>query len=438
MGVSMSTLGGWALILCVAGYYAFYNSGGQRNLREKARAASQRQKLEDRQTQPRKDSKAKRQRVEAFSKDVDDSVKAAQPKQRPAKAPAPAAAPAPSKASKATEHSSDDDLDNREFARQLASIKQGTNLNAPKKSDEKRQKSVKQSRARMIEEKSDNHKVSAPSSTAGVDGDDDESSIASPEVKAADAGDVSDMLEPQTSTPQVLRLTGTDKVKQKEKKAKAPEVVETKKQRQNRLKAEAAKAERAEAEKERQVALEAQRRLARISEGRAAKDGSTSMASYAAQSAWNGNSNGSISKSESATFQPLDTFVLDTSAPKEVPAPAPTPAPKAATAATSLPKDGSWMSSLPSEEEQLKMLREDDWSTVKTKKSAKPKKKDSAAAESTNESEPTVQKATPVASPPVVAKTNGNGKPAKPFSQQSSFAALSSNDELEVENEWDV
>ncbi|KAK4194971.1 hypothetical protein QBC40DRAFT_317726 [Triangularia verruculosa] len=74
----------------------------------------------------------------------------------------------------------------QDLARQLASIKQGTNLNASKKADEKRQKSVKQSRAQIIDEKggwepaiglflAEEPKVSAPSSTAGVDADDDAS-----------------------------------------------------------------------------------------------------------------------------------------------------------------------------------------------------------------------------------------------------------------------
>ncbi|KAK0661229.1 hypothetical protein QBC41DRAFT_350714 [Cercophora samala] len=52
--------------------------------------------------------------------------------------------------SKPANDGSNDEVDNREFARQLASIKQGTNLNATKRADEKRQKPVKQSRAGTV------------------------------------------------------------------------------------------------------------------------------------------------------------------------------------------------------------------------------------------------------------------------------------------------
>ncbi|KAK0656519.1 hypothetical protein B0T16DRAFT_425075 [Cercophora newfieldiana] len=423
MGVSMSTLGGWAFLS--AGRWA----------REAARAAVHRQKLEERQNiQSRKESKekAKRQRGEAYSKDVEDTSKTAQTKPRAIK-PAPAQTYTP-------DYSSDDGVDNREFAKQLASVKAGTNLNAPKKADEKRTRSVKQSRAREIDNAvvSDS-KPSAPSSTAGADADDDQSSVASPEVKAADAGDVTDMLEPKSAGPAVLRLTDTEKVKQKQHKAKAPEKVETKKQRQNRQKVEAAKAAREENEKARKAAEEAQRRLARISEGRAAKDGSVFMASQAAaKSAWTANGTSAASgaiNGDHAAVQPLDTF--DNSSKADAPITKAAP-PKVSQA-------DSWMSSLPSEEEQMEILRgqEEEWSTVAPKKTGKAKKKEPGVETPAAAPEPT--QAAPAVSQPAVSKVqktvtfNGNGKTAKPFSQQSSFAALSTNDEPEeVENEWDV
>ncbi|KAK3330145.1 hypothetical protein B0H66DRAFT_47321 [Apodospora peruviana] len=431
MGVPMSTLAGWAFVICVAGYYALpYISEQQK--RRLARGAT-RPRPEDRQIQNRKDTKdkAKRHRVEAYSKDVEDTDKGAKPKSR---APKPASASA---SAQSVSYSSDDGVDNREFARQLAAAKQGTNLNAAKKNEEKRQKSVKQSRAR--EEKAEDSKASAPSSNAGADADDDESPIASPEMQAADVAGISDMLEPEASGPSVLRLTDTDKVKQKEKKAKAPEKAETKKQRQNRQKAEAAKLERRETEKQRQVALEAQRRLARISEGRAAKDGSAFMAAAAkpAQSVWTGNGNGINSSSNSSVtngdyvpVQPLDTF--DTSSHTDVSLPQESTPPAK--------KGENWISSLPSEEEQLEILRgEEAWSTVKTKKAGKTKKKDAQGFDSANESESAA--AVPATSQPIVAKApKSNGtRPTVSFSQKSSFAALSTNDEPEeVEKEWDI
>ncbi|KAG7292413.1 hypothetical protein NEMBOFW57_002448 [Staphylotrichum longicolle] len=437
MGASLSTLVGWTVVIgCV--YIVAFGIPGQKKAGAAVRGAPQRQRLEEKQTtQNRKEpkEKAKRQRGEAFAKDAEDTSKTSQLKAR---------APKPSGPSQSAHDSSDDGVDNREFARQLATIKQGTNLNAAKKSDEKRHKSVKQSRAQVIEEKAEQSKVSAPSSTAGADADDDESLTPSPVVKPADASGVSDMLEPKAAGPSVLRLTDTDKAKpKKEKKAKEPEKVETKKQRQNRQKAEAAKALREEAEKQRKIDMEAQRRQARIAEGRAAQDGSGFMAAQAKQSVWTGNGvNGSSSSNatngEFLPVQPLDTFdtgsYTDVSVPKAA-------TPVKATAAKTNPAD-SWIATLPSEEEQMELLRgEESWNTV-TKK-PKQKKKDAVAAESAVDSEPTVTPSEPVAKP---APSNGAStaapapkRPAKGFSQQSSFAALSTSEpEGDEENEWDV
>ncbi|KAK4044512.1 hypothetical protein C8A01DRAFT_42694 [Parachaetomium inaequale] len=435
MGASLSTLVGWTVVIgCV--YIVAFGIPGQKKARDAVRGASQRPRLEEKQNNhSRKETKekAKRQRGEAYSKDAEEANKTSQPKTRASKPSAPV---------QAVDYSSDDGADNREFARQLANIKQGTNLNAPKKSDEKRHKSVKQSRAQIIDDKADQVKVSAPSSTAGVDADDDESLTPSPEMKAADASGVSDMLEPKAAGPSVLRLTDTDKAKsKKEKKAKEPEKIETKKQRQNRLKAEAAKALREESEKQRKVDMEAQRRQARIAEGRAAKDGSAFMAQAQQQSAWTGNgANGSSSSNATnggfLPVQPLDTF--DTSSYTDVSVPKNEAPSKAAPSSKSNNPADSWISTLPSEEEQMEMLRDEEaWNTVSTKKTNKKKKE--ATAESPVDSEPTVVQAQPVAKP--AAASNGvSAAPKKPaFSQQSSFAALSANEpEGEEENEWDV
>jgi hypothetical protein len=452
MGVSMSTLVGWAVIGAVAGYYWFVSRQNDTRRRDAVRASGQRQRIEDRQ--PGKDAKdkAKRQRAEAYSKDAEDSVeKTSKAKSRPSKA----TSTVPT-SSRPTLYSSDDGVDNREFARQLSSVKQGTNLNGPKKNDEQRQKSVKQSRARemeyMAKDGAEDHVVSAPSSTAGVDADDDESPVASPDIKAVDAGGVADMLEPAVAGPSVLRLTGTDKVKQKEKKAvKEADKAETKRQRQHRQKAEAAKALREETEKQRKVQMEAQRRLARISEGRAAQDGSAFMAAQAQGSVWNANgTNGSqhydegvngtpkddMASGKSLPVQPLDTFE-HTSTPKTTTTPV-------------VAQRDSWMASLPSEEEQLEMIRDEEaWSTVTTKKSSKPKKKE-ATVENTADVDSAVsqpQQVAPVTQQPAVTKLHkANGKPARVFTQQSSFAALRNSDEAEAEEaeaeeaeeEWDI
>ena len=434
MGASLSTLAGWTVVIgCI--YIVAFGIPGQKKTRDAVRGAPQRQRLEEKQhSQNRKEpkDKGKRQRGEAFNKEAEEANKTSQQKPRASK---------PSAPSKPADDSSDDGVDTRDFARQLATIKQGTNLNAAKKTDEKKQKSVKQSRAQIIDDKADQSKVSAASSTAGADADDDESLTTSPVVKAADASGVSDMLEPKAAGPSVLRLTDTDKAKpKKEKKAKEPEKVETKKQRQNRQKAEAAKALREETEKQRKVDMEAQRRLARISEGRAAQDGSAFLA--AQQSAWTANGGSGASSTgtngEAHVVQPLDTF--DTGSYTDV------SVPKVATPVKTNPAD-SWIATLPSEEEQMEMLRgEESWNTVTTKKVNK-KKKDTVAPESPIDSEPTVVPSLPAAKPAAKPAAPANGPSAAPkkptkaaFSQQSSFAALSRNDEPEAEdeNEWDV
>ncbi|KAI1196057.1 hypothetical protein F5X97DRAFT_224232 [Nemania serpens] len=307
----------------------------------------------------------------------------------------------------------------RDFARQLANAHAGTKFNN-RKSEDKRQKSIKQSKAQEIIP----DKTSAPSSTTG-DADDDLSPQTSPVVVAADSQGVSDMLEPVAAGPSVLRLTGTDSVKNpKERKAKASTPVETKKQRQNRKKAEAAKAIREEDEKDRQVKLEQQRRTARIAEGRPAKDGSTFAAT---ENAWS-----SQSANGSPAVQLLDTFEQKPKA-ETAKAAATTPA-APATKATSDPWSG-----LPSEEEQLEMIRqEDSWNEVKTKK--KGKKKGAAVETSAASSQPVNGNTT--AAPSASSKpVNGAKKPII-TSSNSSFAALTpeeaGDDDEEPEQEWDV
>lgn len=304
----------------------------------------------------------------------------------------------------------------RDFARQFSNIHAGTKFNT-KKSDEKRQKSVKQSKAQEIVP----NKASAPSSTTG-DADDDLSSQASPVVAAADSQGVADMLEPAAPAPSVLRLTSTDSVKKtKERKAKPAEPVETKKQRQNRKKAEAAKAAREEEEKERKIKLEQQRRTARIAEGRPAKDGS---ASTGAQTAWS-----QQTASSSTPVQLLDTFEQQPqSGSSKVPTSTAVAAAKKATA-------DPW-SGLPSEEEQLEMLRqEDSWNEVKTKKRGKKKE---AATENSTPQQST--NGTTAAAVPAPKPANGVKKPIL-VSSSSSFAALTpeeAEDDDEPEQEWDV
>jgi hypothetical protein len=278
----------------------------------------------------------------------------------------------------------DDEIDNREFARQLSSAKAGTLLPAKAQPGSK-QRSVRQSRAQEkpapVETSSD---ATAPSSAAGGDADDDRSSFNSPELRASSAdalvtnGGISDMLEAPAAGPSVLRITApTTLPKSKKPKTQAAsEPAETKKQRQNRKKAELKKLAREEEEKERKVLLEKQRRTAREAEGRAAKDGSKFMAAKTpATTVWTAPAvatNGKTEAKNESTIELLDTF-------------SPSNSKTAGSSAAEVQYSESeqagsdWQklaSALPSEEEQLRLALEDsdNWETVQTKEKRKGKK----------------------------------------------------------------
>ncbi|KAI8962269.1 hypothetical protein F5Y11DRAFT_197862 [Daldinia sp. FL1419] len=406
---TLTTIGGWVIILAISGVIWY------RNQQKKTQKPDRRGSFT---------KQSGRQNDTDLGSDIKKKVeKAAKPKPKP-KAPT---TTSNEPTTPIVDFNRDEDeaagkKADREFARQLSTAHAGTKFST-KKADEKKQKSVKQSKAQEISDAAAG-KTSVPSSHAG-DADDDLSSQASPVVKAVDSRDVSDMLEPVAAGPSVIRLTDTESVKPKERKQKAPEVVETKKQRQNRKKAEAAKAAREEEEKERKVKLEQQRRTARIAEGRPAKDGSSFTAN--AQNAWNEKS------TSNSTVQPLDTF--------EQPAKAEPTKPNTATATGSTKgKSDPWLSGMPSEEEQMELLRqEDSWNEVKTKK--KGKKRDAptdASTPSTSATNGGSATSTPTVKAP--APVNGTKKPIL-TSSSSSFAALTpeeTDDNEEEEKEWDV
>jgi hypothetical protein len=224
------------------------------------------------------------------------------------------------------------------------------------------------------------------------------------------------MLEKPASGPSVLKITESA-TPSRQKKAKAPasfEAVETKKQRQNRKKAEAKKEAREEDEKIRQTQMEQQRRTARIAEGRAAKDGSTFMAAKApTESAWiasaAGNANGS--KATSSNVDLLDTYE-PSSKTKDVVHPVEnkvTTVPAEALYSEGEMAGSDWQnnfSSLPSEEEQTRLAMEesDNWKTVKAKER---RKKEKSAPKEDKQSSSDDQKDYGV--PPLIAPT-GPGK----------------------------
>ncbi|KAK8097144.1 hypothetical protein PG999_013088 [Apiospora kogelbergensis] len=417
----ITTVGGWAVIIGVGGliYYRAQTKAGRRQPAGKSTLSHAKASIGEYEKNVASAATATKKKAE----------KALKPKAKPAASKPAASTTSATDTAKTTATDYDAEAEaaankrmNDEFARQYSSAKSGTKFEAAKR-DDKKAKSIKQSRAREIEVSDD--KSSFPSSTG--DADDDLSETNSPEVVAADSRNVSDMLEPTAAGPSVMRITDTDAVKAKKQKEKKAEIVESKKQRQNRKKAEAAKAARQEDEVERKKLEEAQRRQARVAEGRAAKDGSAFMAAANKESVWKPKAG----EEESPKLVEL----LDTEEQKPAAKATKSSAPKPA--APSSLKD-SWISAVPSEEEQMKLLQdEDSWNEVTTKKSKRGKKANESSTNLASTDDLTAT-ATPAAAP---APVNGNSKSAKPaLTSNSSFAALTPDETAddEIEEEWEV
>ncbi|KAK4993959.1 hypothetical protein LTR50_000175 [Elasticomyces elasticus] len=263
----------------------------------------------------------------------------------------------------------EDQTDNKEWARQLASLKKGTSL-APPVTRDSRGRTVRQSTVNGMSS------LSSASSNTGGDADDDLSPVLSPSLAA---GDVSDMLEAPSAGPSVLRLTdplNPQKTKQ-QRQATTAQAQETKKQRQNRKKVEEKKAIREQEEKERRVLLEKQLHTAREARGEPARNGVVS-AKPPATSAWALNTASRVMGSTptnnvtAATAQAaplLDTF-------EDAESTASSNGNVANTTAATSPTI-NYEQDLPSVEEQLQMIHEENqangWNTVA--KGRKQKKK---------------------------------------------------------------
>jgi hypothetical protein len=267
----------------------------------------------------------------------------------------------------------DAEIDHKEMARRMAGIKTSAPTQpAPSKSQKKKTKKASQL------EVSDTR----ASSTTGAEGDDDLSPAPSPQVNAtSSAGYVSDMLEAPAPAANVLRVTGNVENQPKKQKVQSFKEVETKKQRQNRLKNEARKQQVAEAEVERKKLLEKQLHTARESERREA------ARSAPAANAWQTQEKKPVTNGAHAAPAPVASVVpastvLDTF---EEPA---------------QPK--KWAQNLPSEEEQMRQLGvangDDEWTTVSKKA---PKKKGGKTDESVSETSASENLAAPVAPVPV-------------------------------------
>lgn len=360
MSSSLSFYGGWAGIAVVGAGYWYLQS--QKPAVKQTKAAPTKQATK--QTEARKDTKSKKQRSEGAQSSGDQASEKSTNKKARKAVKIDAKPPVQNTISQPTTSTNDDDddeIDNREFARQLSNAKAGTAIGSKPQAGA-RQKSVKQSRAQAAASNSfDENTASATSSNAGADADDDLSAADSPVLTArsSNLGGVGDMLEPASQGPSVLRITSPSnpQPKKEKKAAKAPEPVETKKQRQNRKKREAEKLALQASETDRKVLLESQRRTAREAEGRAAKDGSQYTNAAATSSVWKADQ-AAETKPTNGQVQLLDTYEPATK-------PAATK-PKA--------KGSDDYATLPSEEEQLRLIEEDSaWNTVTKPKKGKKK-----------------------------------------------------------------
>lgn len=283
------------------------------------------------------------------------------------------------------------DIDNKEFARQLASLKTGTSLSRPSSTNETKRTKKQGNRNEMPPEPangalSKNNGLlgvqdrSTASSTTGADADDDLSPAMSPEFGATQstepAGGVSDMLETKLKGPSVLRLTepAVPRQARQPKPQKQVHEPETKKQRQNRQKNEEKKLLREQSEKERRVLFEKQLRAVREAEGRPAKNGMASS-KPPPTNAWAKPADSSVpiaTEAASSNDMLLDTF--------DEPAAAASGAQRPTNETSAGQK--AWNRDLPSEEEQMRMLNDldnDGWNTVE--KNGKGKRKATAKTE---------------------------------------------------------
>lgn len=275
----------------------------------------------------------------------------------------------------------EDEVDNREFAKQMSGIKSGSTLGKNENSKNKSKKQGKQAELPLnsfnalspdVNGMSGSKDFSNPSSTAGADADDDLSPSTSPPLGAAQtvtSGDVSDMLEAPSKGPSALRLTGVEEPKRQPRAQKVTQEPETKKQRQNRRKKEEQRMAREEAERDRRVLLEKQLRTSREAEGRPAKNGAGSAP---ATNAWSKPSTNNVVSTQAPSSVPNGPL-LDTFDDNSKPTVNGHGRGKQHVAAADLKP---WHSKVPSEEEQMRILSEMEgnggWSTVKGGKKQRP------------------------------------------------------------------
>lgn len=267
----------WAIAVAGGGVaYWYYNYKNQPAVPARARASTG---SEPNQVPPKgskkKEEKSRRKTLERSpppenvssdattpsAAETKSAVAGGQGKKRKAGKKATAVTPAPPTVT-VVDNEPEQEQDNNAWAKEMANIRKGTNLEAPNR-QESRNRTVKPSGLASS---------ASASSNGGAEADDDLSPALSPSFTA---GDVSDMLEKPAGGPSVLRLTDTSdpRAARQAKHQKEFQTAETKRQRQNRKKVDDRKLERDAAERERQTKLENQRRTAREARGEPAKNG---------------------------------------------------------------------------------------------------------------------------------------------------------------------
>ncbi|KAL1973532.1 hypothetical protein VTN31DRAFT_6167 [Thermomyces dupontii] len=315
----------WAIVLVVAGGLGWYYTEGSR-------------------------SKGRTSVRTAAEKNEAPLAAPKQKKQKSRKSPGASSAPArkveekPAQSAPVYTTGEETDVDNKEFAKQLAAARTGVAVGETK-NKERRVRTTPIANA----PESGSSEVSGRFSTNGADADDD---LSSSDLPSKD--DVSDMLEKPAPGASVLRLTGSMESKPKQAKQPVKKPAETKKQRQNRRKNEEQKQLMEEAEKERRRLLEKQLHTAREAERQEAKK----APSASATNAWKttqppAHPEAKVNGVSTAANVPLlDTF---------------DPEPSQAS--------NKWAQNLPPEEEQMRILgvsqSSDDWTTVPSKKAKK-------------------------------------------------------------------
>ncbi|KAK2795585.1 hypothetical protein FQN51_000439 [Onygenales sp. PD_10] len=383
----MNPLLSWAIVVGVAtalGWYYARRAQARRTVRAvNARAAAPRPAA----------PKAALERATAQRNENGSAARKVKRKQRPAPdsssssaTPTPPTRPTVAVERQATETApaADDEVDNREFAKQFARVQQGTNLSTANKSNKKEVRTRKIV-ASPVEDDINNATLSRTStrtsSTTGADADDDMSPVNSPTVNPVQSvsGDVSDMLEPAPAAVPVLRLVNAaqDEQGSKKKTQKPQKPVETKKQRQQRIKKENKRIMVEDAEKQRRALLEKQLHTARDNERREA---AKSKPIVPPPSVWeNGTTNGHTNGVHKTPSAPL----LDTFDSTSKPAARPPTSTK-----TTKQIANSWTNDLPSEEEQLRIiLSENEWTTVSSKKEKRKGPKPEGSVSDTSSSE---------------------------------------------------